>query len=104
AANGEITLYSSTQVPHILRLMLAATTGIPEQKIRVIAPDVGGGFGAKLQVTGEEVVSVLVARRLGKPVKWTETRSEQYLTMHHGRGQIQDIEIAATNDGRLLGL
>jgi carbon-monoxide dehydrogenase large subunit len=103
-ASGDFTLYSSTQVPHILRLMLAATTGIPEQKIRVIAPDVGGGFGSKLQVYGEEVVSVLVARRLGKPVKWTETRSESFLTMHHGRGQIQDIEIAATREGRLLGL
>jgi len=103
-ASGDFTLYSSTQVPHILRLMLAATTGIPEQKIRVIAPDVGGGFGSKLQVYGEEVVSVLVARRLGKPVKWTETRSESFLAMHHGRGQIQDIEIAATREGRLLGL
>ncbi len=104
AANGELTLYSSTQVPHILRLMIAATTGIPEQKVRVVAPDVGGGFGSKLQVYGEELVSVLVARRLGRPVKWTETRSESYLTMHHGRGQIQDIELAATSDGRLLGL
>jgi aerobic carbon-monoxide dehydrogenase large subunit len=103
-ASGDFTLYSSTQVPHILRLMLAAVTGIPEQKIRVIAPDVGGGFGSKLQVYGEEVVSLLVARRLGKPVKWTETRSESFLSMHHGRGQIQDIEIAATHDGRLLGL
>ncbi len=104
AASGEFVLYSSTQVPHILRLMIAATTGIPEQKIRVVAPDVGGGFGSKLQVYGEELVSVLVARRLGRPVKWTETRSESFLTMHHGRGQIQDIEIAATNEGKLLGL
>ncbi len=104
AAAGDFTLYSSTQVPHILRLMIAATTGIPEQKIRVVAPDVGGGFGSKLQVYGEELVSVLVARRLGRPVKWTETRSESFLAMHHGRGQIQDIEIAATSDGTLLGL
>ncbi len=104
AASGEFVLYSSTQVPHILRLMIAATTGIPEQKIRVVAPDVGGGFGSKLQVYGEELISVLVARRLGRPVKWTETRSESFLTMHHGRGQIQDIEIAATNEGKLLGL
>ncbi|HEU5083387.1 MAG TPA: xanthine dehydrogenase family protein molybdopterin-binding subunit [Acidimicrobiales bacterium] len=103
-AAGDFTLYSSTQVPHILRLMLAAITGIPEQKIRVVAPDVGGGFGSKLQVYGEEVISLLVARRLGRPVKWTETRSESFLTMHHGRGQIQDIEIAATNEGKLLGL
>jgi aerobic carbon-monoxide dehydrogenase large subunit len=103
-ASGDFTLYSSTQVPHILRLMLAAITGIPEQKIRVIAPDVGGGFGSKLQVYGEEVVSLLAARRLGRPVKWTETRSESFQSMHHGRGQIQDIEIAATREGKLLGL
>lgn len=104
AASGDFTLYTSTQVPHVLRLMIAATTGIPEQKIRVIAPDVGGGFGSKLQVYGEELVSVLVARRLGRPVKWTESRSESFLTMHHGRGQIQDIGLAATSDGKLLGL
>ena len=72
----EITLWSATQIPHILRVMLALVTGIPEQKIRVIAPDVGGGFGGKLQVTAEEVLALLVARRLGKPVKWTESRSE----------------------------
>ncbi|MGK2928552.1 MAG: xanthine dehydrogenase family protein molybdopterin-binding subunit [Acidimicrobiales bacterium] len=104
AASGDFTLYSSTQVPHILRTMLAIITGIPEHKIRVIAPDVGGGFGAKLQVTGEEVITLLVARKLGRPAKWTETRSEAHLALHHGRGQIQDIEIAATNEGKLLGL
>ena len=104
AASGDFTLYSSTQVPHILRTMLALVTGMPEHKLRVIAPDVGGGFGAKLQVTGEEASSLLVAKRLGRPVKWTETRSEANLAMHHGRGQIQDIEIAATREGRILGL
>ncbi|HEX4901824.1 MAG TPA: xanthine dehydrogenase family protein molybdopterin-binding subunit [Acidimicrobiales bacterium] len=104
AAAGDFTLYSSTQIPHVLRTMLSIVTGMPEHKLRVVAPDVGGGFGAKLQVTGEEVVAVLVAKRLGRPVKWTETRSETNLTMHHGRGQIQDIEIAATREGKLLGL
>ncbi|HAS11535.1 MAG TPA: carbon monoxide dehydrogenase [Acidimicrobiaceae bacterium] len=104
AASGDFTIYSATQIPHILRTMLAVVTGMPEHKIRVIAPDVGGGFGAKLQVTGEEVIALLVAKRLGRPVKWTETRSETNLTMHHGRGQIQDIEVAATKDGKLLGL
>ncbi|WP_247196386.1 xanthine dehydrogenase family protein molybdopterin-binding subunit [Streptomyces sp. GESEQ-35] len=104
AASGEYTMYSSTQVPHIARLLLAMVTGIPEQKLRVIAPDVGGGFGSKLQVTGEEALALVVARKLGRPVKWTESRSENYLATHHGRGQIQDIEIAATRDGKLLGL
>ncbi|MET8111702.1 xanthine dehydrogenase family protein molybdopterin-binding subunit [Streptomyces prasinus] len=104
AASGEYTVYSATQVPHILRVMLATVTGIPEQKLRVVAPDVGGGFGSKLQVYGEEAVALEVARRLGRPVKWTETRSEGYLATHQGRGMIQDIEVAATREGRLLGL
>ncbi|WP_055695260.1 xanthine dehydrogenase family protein molybdopterin-binding subunit [Streptomyces prasinopilosus] len=104
AASGEYTVYSATQVPHILRVMLATVTGIPEQKLRVVAPDVGGGFGSKLQVYGEEAVALEVARRLGRPVKWTESRSEGYLATHQGRGMIQDIEVAATREGRLLGL
>jgi aerobic carbon-monoxide dehydrogenase large subunit len=104
AAAGEFTVYSATQIPHILRLMLALTTGIPEQKLRVVAPDVGGGFGSKLNVYAEEVIALVVARRLGRPVKWTETRSEGYQATIHGRDQIQDIEIAATRDGRILGL
>ncbi|MEV0182214.1 molybdopterin cofactor-binding domain-containing protein [Streptomyces sp. NPDC050625] len=104
AASGEYTVYSATQIPHILRIMLAMVTGVPEHKLRVIAPDVGGGFGSKLQVYGEEAIAVAVARRLGRPVKWTESRSEGYLATHHGRGMIQDVEVAATRDGRLLGL
>jgi aerobic carbon-monoxide dehydrogenase large subunit len=98
------TLWSSTQVPHILRLMLAMVTGTPEHKLRVIAPDVGGGFGGKLQVTPEEVITLLVARRLGKPVKWTETRSESLMSAHHGRDQIQYIDIAADREGNIKGL
>jgi aerobic carbon-monoxide dehydrogenase large subunit len=100
----ELTIWSSTQIPHILRVMLALTTGIPEHNIRVIAPDVGGGFGSKLQVTAEEVIALLVARKLGRPVKWTESRSEGNLTVHHGRDQWQRIKIAADRDGRLRGL
>ena len=98
------TLWSSTQIPHVLRVMLALATGIPEHKIRVIAPDVGGGFGSKLQVTAEEVLCLLLARKLGKPVKWTESRSEGNLTVHHGRDQIQHIRLAAEADGRIRGL
>jgi len=104
AAADEYTVYSSTQVPHILRVMLALTTNIPEQKIRVIAPDVGGGFGSKLNVYAEEVLCLIVAKKLGRPVKWTESRSENYQGTIHGRDQIQDIEIAARRDGTLLGL
>ncbi|MFD7994089.1 xanthine dehydrogenase family protein molybdopterin-binding subunit [Streptomyces mexicanus] len=104
AASGEYTVYSATQIPHILRVMLSVVTGVPEHKLRVVAPDVGGGFGSKLQVYGEEAVALAVARKLGRPVKWTESRSEGYLATHHGRGMIQDVEIAATREGRLLGL
>jgi carbon-monoxide dehydrogenase large subunit len=100
----EFTLWSSTQIPHVLRVMLALVTGIPEQNIRVIAPDVGGGFGSKLQVTAEEVLAVLIARRLHQPVKWTESRSEGNMTVHHGRDQWQRIRIAAESDGKLRGL
>jgi carbon-monoxide dehydrogenase large subunit len=99
-----VTVWSSTQVPHVLRVMLALTFGIPEHKIRVVAPDVGGGFGGKLQVTPEEFICTMVARRLGKPVKYTESRSESLMSGHHGRDQIQDITLTATRDGTFTGL
>ncbi|MCW2605823.1 MAG: carbon monoxide dehydrogenase [Frankiales bacterium] len=104
AAADEYTVYSATQIPHILRVMLALVTGIGEHKIRVIAPDVGGGFGLKLNVYAEEVLALVVAKKLGRPIKWTESRSEHYQATVHGRDQIQDIEIASTPDGTLLGL
>ncbi len=100
----EFTLWSATQIPHVLRVMLALVTGIPEQNLRVIAPDVGGGFGSKLQVTAEEVLAVLIARRLHRPVKWTESRSEGNMTVHHGRDQWQRIRVAAESDGKIRGL
>jgi carbon-monoxide dehydrogenase large subunit len=100
----EFTLWSATQIPHVLRVMLALVTGIPEQNIRVIAPDVGGGFGSKLQVTAEEVLAMLIARKLHRPVKWTESRSEGNMTVHHGRDQWQRIGIAAESDGKIRGL
>ena len=102
--SGEFTLWSSTQIPHVLRFALAAFFGIPEQNIRVIAPDVGGGFGSKLQVTAEEVLSLLISRKLGRPVKWTESRSEGNMTVHHGRDQWQHLRIAADRDGKIRGL
>ena len=101
---GDVTLYSATQVPHILKVMLAATTGIPESKIRVIAPAVGGGFGGKLNVNPDEILAVTLANKLGRPVRWTETRSEAAFSTHQGRGQNQRIELAADGDGKLLGV
>jgi aerobic carbon-monoxide dehydrogenase large subunit len=100
----QFTVWSATQVPHVLRVMMALTLGIPEHKLRIIAPDVGGGFGGKLQFTPEEAITFLVARRLGKPVKYTESRSESLVAAHHGRDQIQDLTIAATRDGRVTAL
>jgi carbon-monoxide dehydrogenase large subunit len=100
----QFVMWSATQIPHILRVMLALTLGIPEHKLRVIAPDVGGGFGGKLQLTPEEVLTFLVARRLGKPVKYTESRSDSLVSAHHGRDQIQDLTISARRDGTVTGL
>lgn len=100
----QITMWSSTQIPHILKLMLALTLGIPEHKLRVIAPDVGGGFGGKLQVCPEEVLALLAARRLGKPVKYVESRGESMSAAHHGRAQVQKITVAARRDGTVTGM
>jgi carbon-monoxide dehydrogenase large subunit len=104
AATGELTMWSSTQIPHILRTTLALTLGIPESKLRVIAPEVGGGFGSKLEVYPEEAVCLAVARKLGRPVKWIETRAEGYVATLHGRDVIQEMEVAATEEGKLLGV
>jgi len=100
----QITMWSATQIPHILRFLLAAVLGISESKIRVIAPDVGGGFGGKLQTTPEEFIAMVLARRLGKPVKYTETRSESLVSAHHGRDQWQKLTLSAEKDGAVTGL
>jgi carbon-monoxide dehydrogenase large subunit len=100
----QLTMWSATQIPHILRLMLAMTLSVPEHRVRVIAPDVGGGFGGKLQVTPEEIITFLVARRLDKPVKYTESRSESVQAAHHGRDQIQELTLSARKDGTVTGL
>ncbi len=100
----QLTVWSATQIPHILRFAIAATTGLPESKVRVIAPDVGGAFGGKLQTTPEEFATIAVARRLGKPCKFTETRSETMVSGHHGRDQWQKLTLAAEKDGTVTGL
>ena len=102
--NGGVVIYSSTQVPHFLKEVLNLTTGVPENKIRAVAPDVGGGFGSKLNVYAEEILAAALARRLNAPVKFVEDRTENYLATVHGRDQIQDVELAATSEGRILGL
>ena len=101
---GDITLYSSTQIPHILKVMAAITLGIPEQQVRVVAPSVGGGFGSKLNVYADELLVMALAKKHGRPVRWVEERTENAQSTIHGRGQIQDIELAADADGKLLGV
>jgi len=101
---GEMTLYSTTQIPHILKIMVSLTLGIPEQTMRVVAPAVGGAFGSKLNVYAEELICVALARKHGVPVRWVEERSENAQATIHGRGQIQHIELAADADGKLTGV
>ncbi len=103
-ATGDLTVYSSTQVPHFVRDIVAVICGIPQTRLRVVAPDVGGGFGGKLNVYAEEALALALARRLGSPIKWVEDRSENHLASTHGRGQIQHIELAAKRDGKILGM
>lgn len=103
-ARGEVTLYSSTQIPHIAKTTLAMSTGIPESQLRIVAPDVGGGFGSKLNVYAEEQLGLALCRRLRRPVKWVEERSENYLATTHGRDHWCEIEVAAEEDGTLLGV
>jgi carbon-monoxide dehydrogenase large subunit len=100
----EVTLWSATQIPHILRFALQLVLGIPESKIRAIAPDVGGGFGSKLDVYAEEALAVALARRLGRPVKWTEERAENYQATIHGRDVVSELTFAATKDGRITAV
>jgi carbon-monoxide dehydrogenase large subunit len=100
----ELTLWSSTQIPHLMRTQVALMIGMPENKLRVITPEVGGGFGSKLNVYAEEALLGWISMQLGKPVKWIETRRENIQATIHGRGQVGDIEVAFKNDGTLTGL
>lgn len=100
----ELTLWSSTQIPHLMRTQVALMIGIPENKLRVITPEVGGGFGSKLNVYAEEALLGWISMQLGKPVKWIESRRENIQATIHGRGQVGEIEIAFKNDGTITGL
>jgi len=100
----ELTVWSSTQIPHLLRTQLALMIGIPENKLRVITPEVGGGFGSKLNVYAEEALLGWISMQLGKPVKWIESRRENMQATIHGRAQVGTIEVGCKNDGTLTGL
>ncbi len=99
-----LNIWFSTQGPFQSKSMIAETLGIEENRVRVIAPEVGGGFGAKISLYSEDLLTCLATMKLGLPVKWTETRSENFQNMTHGRGQIQHVEIASNEKGRILGL
>src|SRR2546422_10191118 len=104
-ATGELTLWVTSQNPHVHRLLMCAfVLGIPEHKVRVISPDVGGGFGSKIFLYNEEVVCSWISRRLKRPVRWTASRRQGYLTDAHGRDHVTDAEIALGRDGKILGL
>jgi len=104
AGEGTLTLWSATQVPHLLRTLLPPMIGVAENKLRIIAPEVGGGFGAKLNVYAEEALCGHLAMRLNAPVKWIESRRENAACTIHGRDQIGEYEVAVKNDGTILGL
>lgn len=100
----ELTIWTSTQIPHVVKTTLAEVVRLQEHRIRVIAPEVGGGFGSKLNVYGEEGLVGVLAVALGRPVKWVETRRENFMATTHGRGQINYVELAAKRDGTITGL
>jgi carbon-monoxide dehydrogenase large subunit len=104
AADRQLNLYSSTQIPHLLRTLVAGMLGLEENRLRVITPEVGGGFGSKLNVYAEEALMGFVAMKIGKPVKWIESRRENFLCTIHGRGHVDDYEIAARKDGTILAI
>ncbi len=99
---GALTLHTSTQVPHFVRLFMSLLLGLTEDQVRVIAPDVGGGFGQKLQVYGEELTACWVTKQLNRPVKWVETRSENMSVAHQGRDQIAHVRMGAKRDGTIV--
>jgi len=104
AAMGELTLWSTSQNPHIVRFLGSLVTGLAEHKIRVIATEVGGGFGSKIPMYADEMITVFCSMRLNRPVKWTATRSEGFQATIHGRDHVQYVELAATREGKIRGI
>jgi aerobic carbon-monoxide dehydrogenase large subunit len=104
AGEKSLTLYSSTQIPHLMRTLVAGILGMPENLLRVITPEVGGGFGSKLNVYAEEALMAFIAMRIHKPVKWVESRRENFQCTIHGRGHVDYFELAAKRDGTMLGM
>ena len=101
---GGLTIWTTTQIPHFVQLFTALNLGISQNKVRVIAPEVGGGFGSKLNIYAEEFLAAYLAKTLQRPIKWTEERREGYLATIHGRDIVEDVELAAKKDGTITGL
>ncbi len=104
SGSGELTAWYTTQNPHIARFLMSVVTGIPEHKVRIIAPEVGGGFGSKIPFYADEAIVAFCARATGRPVKWTEDRRENYMATIHGRDHITDLEVAARKDGTITAI
>ena len=104
APTGELTLWNTSQNPHIARFLTSVVTGVPEHKVRVIAPEVGGGFGSKIPYYADEAITSFCSMKLDVPVKWTETRSENYQITTQGRDHVEEVEMAATSDGKITGI
>src|SRR5262249_12249053 len=102
--NGVLTVWTSTQGAHGVRDALVTLFGLPESRVRVVAPEVGGGFGCKFGLYVEDALAAWCARHLGQPIKWIERRSEHHLATNHGRGQVAYISLAARRDGTFTGL
>src|SRR3984893_18528065 len=103
-SDKSMTVWSSSQIPHLLRNILSALVGLPQHKVRVIVPEVGGGFGCKLNIYPEEMVAAFATMKLGHAVKWIEDRSENLAATIHGRDQVDYVEVAATKEGKITGL
>ncbi|HXQ68260.1 MAG TPA: xanthine dehydrogenase family protein molybdopterin-binding subunit [Alphaproteobacteria bacterium] len=105
ATSGHYTLYTTSQNPHVIRLLMGAfVLGIPEHKLRVVAPDVGGGFGSKIYHYAEEAIVTWAARKVGRPIKWTAERSESFMSDAHGRDHVTHAELALDGNGKFLAL
>ncbi len=105
AVNGEYTIWMTSQAPHVHRLLFTAFIfGVPENKVRVISPQIGGGFGAKIFMYPEYVLTTALSKKVGRPVKWVETRSENYIATTHGRDHVTDVKVGANRDGTITGL
>ena len=104
AGTGQLTLWSTSQNPHIARVLCALVLGISENRVRIVSPDVGGGFGSKIPVYADELLAAFASRELGRPVRWTEDRSENFRATIHGRDHVQHVELCGTRDGQVTGL